>query len=41
MGNYAASGNIRKGMKVLAGMAVGLLVLSAILGLAIPDLAAK
>jgi len=39
MGNFAASGNIRKGMKVLAGMAIGLLVLSAILGLAIPDLA--
>ncbi len=38
MGRYAASGNIRGGMKVLAGMAVGLLVLSAVLGLAIADL---
>jgi fucose permease len=38
MGNFAASGNIRKGMKVLAGMAVGLLVLSAILGFGIADL---
>lgn len=38
MGSYSASGNIRKGMKVLAGMAVGLLVLSAVLGLGIADL---
>jgi fucose permease len=38
MGTYSASGNIRGGMKVLAGMAVGLLVLSAVLGLGIADL---
>lgn len=39
MGGFSASGNIRKGMQVLAGMAVALVVLSALLSYAIPNLA--
>ena len=39
MGGFSASGNIRKGMQVLAGLAVALIVISAVLSLAIPDLA--
>ena len=38
MGGFSASGNIRKGMQVLAGLAVLLIVMSAILSYAIPDL---
>lgn len=38
MGGFSASGNIRKGMQVLAGMAVALIVLSALLSYAIPNL---
>jgi fucose permease len=39
MGGHSASGNLRKGMQVLAGLAVALIVISAVLSLAIPDLA--
>ena len=39
MGGFSAGGNIRKGMQVLAGLAVLLIVMSAILSYAIPDLA--
>lgn len=38
MGGFSAGGNIRKGMQVLAGLAVLLIVMSAILSYAIPDL---
>jgi len=40
MGGFSAGGNIRKGMQVLAGLAVLLVVMSAILSYAIPPLAA-
>ncbi len=39
MGGFSASGNIRKGMQVLAVLAVALIVLSGVLSLGIPDLA--
>ncbi len=39
MGGFSASGNIRKGMQVLAGLAVALVVIASVLSLAIPDLA--
>ena len=39
MGGFSAGGNIRKGMQVLAGLAVLLVVMSAILSYAIPNLA--
>lgn len=38
MGGFSAGGNIRKGMQVLAGLAVLLIVMSAILSYAIPNL---
>ena len=38
MGGFSAGGNIRKGMQVLAGLAVLLVVMSAILSYAIPNL---
>ncbi len=39
MGGFSASGNIRKGIQVLAGLAVALVIISAVLSLAIPNLA--
>jgi FHS family L-fucose permease-like MFS transporter len=39
MGGFSASGNIRKGMQVLAVLAVALIVISGVLSLSIPDLA--
>jgi fucose permease len=37
IGKYAAEMNIRKSLRILVGMAAGLIVMSAILGFAIPD----
>ncbi len=39
MGGFSAGGHIRKGIQVLAGLAVALVVISAVLSLAIPNLA--
>ena len=38
MGGFSASGNIRKGMQVLAVLAVALIVISGVLSLGIADL---